>query len=170
MTYRSLLHLAGAALLTAAVTACSSGDGEATDTMTMATPSTMPAPGDSAAMPASGGEGGALVANVDSVLTAANQSGGLTGIAPAVAVPLIQRIEDMLDATDSEPLDQMATDLERLREQLGATQINGAELGTTLSSLADKVNAYAPTAPSAVQGPLQQLATALTEAAGRVRQ
>ena len=169
MTHRSLLHLAGAALLVATA-ACSSGDGETSDTMTMAAPSTMPAPVDSTAMATAPDAGGALVANVDSVLTAANASGGLTGIAPAVAIPIIQRIEDMLDATDVEPLDQMATDLERLREQLGASTIDGAALGTTLASLAEKVNAYAPTAPSAVQGPLQQVGAALTEAAGRVRQ
>lgn len=166
MTHRTLLYLTGTVLLSATVVACGGGDAEMSDTMTMTPPATV-APAPAADDPAMGG---ALVANVDSVLTAANASGGLTGIAPSVAVPIIQRIEDMLDATDNEQLDSVSDDLERLREQLGASTFDGAAVGTTLASLADKVNAYAPTAPAAVQGPLQQLGTALTDAAQRVRQ
>lgn len=127
--------------------------GAMTDTGTMA-----PAPmaGDTMAM--AGGD--QLVADTDSVIAGAQAPGGITSIPPAVAIPIIQRIEDALDATNVEPLDEIATDLESLREEL-AGDVNAADVSAILVRLGEKVTAYAPQAGVA-QERLTTLGGALT--------
>lgn len=104
--------------------------------------------------------GDMLVADTDSVIAGAQTSGGITSIPPAVAVPIIQRIEDALDATNVEALDEIATDLESLREELGG-DINGADVSAILVRLGEKVTAYAPQS-GAAQERLTTLGNALT--------
>ena len=154
--------LVPATLCTLALTlaACGGGDAEMdTAGAMMDTGMMAPAPmaGDTMAM--AGGD--QLVADTDSVIAGAQSSGGITSIPPAVAVPIIQRIEDALDATNVEPLDEIATDLEALREELGG-DVNGGEIGTILVRLGDRVTAYAPQAPAAAQERLRTLGSALT--------
>ena len=137
------------------------GDAAETDTAgaMMDTAMMTPAP---APMAADSGAAGAemLVADVDSVIAGAQTPGGITSIPPAVAVPIIQRIEDALDATNVEPLDEIAPDLESLREELGG-DVNGAEVGAILVRLGEKVTAFAPQAGVA-QERLTTLGGALT--------
>lgn len=140
------------------------GDAAETDTTMADTGMMAPAPmaADGATDSAAGGAGGEmLVADVDSVIAGAQTSGGITSIPPAIAVPIIQRIEDALDATNVEPLDEIATDLESLREELGG-DVNGADVSAILVRLGEKVTAYAPQAPAAAQERLTTLGTALT--------
>lgn len=136
------------------------GDAADTDTagVMMDTGMMAPAPmaGDTMAM--AGGD--QLVADTDSVIAGAQTPGGITSIPPAVAVPIIQRIEDALDATNVEPLDEIATDLESLREELGG-DANGGEIGEILVRLGEKVTAYAPQS-GAAQDRLTTLGNALT--------
>lgn len=136
------------------------GDAADTDTagVMMDTGMMAPAPmaGDTMAM--AGGD--QLVADTDSVIAGAQTPGGITSLAPAVAVPIIQRIEDALDATNVEPLDEIATDLESLREEL-AGDVNGGEIGEILVRLGEKVTAYAPQS-GAAQDRLTTLGNALT--------
>ena len=151
-----------AALCALALTlAACGGDAAETDTAgaMMDTGMMAPAPmaGEQAA-PAGGAD--MLVADTDSVIAGAQTPGGITSIPPAVAVPIIQRIEDALDATNVEPLDEIATDLEALREELGG-DVNGAEVGAILVRLGDKVTAYAPQS-GAAQERLTTLGNALT--------
>ena len=150
--------------LALALAACG-GDAAETDTAgaMMDTGMMAPAPmaADTAAMGgAAGGATDMLVADVDSVIAGAQTPGGITSIPPAVAVPIIQRIEDALDATNVEALDEIATDLESLREELGG-DVNGAEVGAILVRLGDKVTAFAPQAGVA-QERLTTLGGALT--------
>ena len=139
------------------------GDAAETDTAgaMMDTGMMAPAPmaGDTMAGGAAAG-GEQLVADVDSVIAGAQTSGGITSIPPAVAVPIIQRIEDALDATNVEPLDEIATDLEALREELGG-DVNGADVSAILVRLGEKVTAYAPQS-GAAQERLTTLGNALT--------
>ena len=137
------------------------GDAAETDTAAMMDTGMM-APAPATADPMAGAAGGEmLVADVDTVIAGAQAQGGLTSIPPAVAVPIIQRIEDALDATNVEPLDQVAADLEALREELGG-DANGAEIGAILVRMGERVTAYAPQAPAAAQERLTTLGNALT--------
>ena len=138
------------------------GDAAETDTAgaMMDTGMMAPAPmaGDTMAGAAAGGD--QLVADTDSVIAGAQTPGGITSIPPAVAVPIIQRIEDALDATNVEPLDAIATDLEALREELGG-DANANDISTILVRMGEKVTAYAPQS-GAAQERLTTLGNALT--------
>ena len=105
--------------LVVGLVACGGGDTATTDTASVAatTPAadTM-ATGATGSMSASGStQAGtdSLVADVQTAVSAAE--GGLTKVPAATAVALIQRIEDRLDATNVPALDDIATDLEKLR-------------------------------------------------------
>ncbi|CAA9319727.1 MAG: hypothetical protein AVDCRST_MAG11-1937 [uncultured Gemmatimonadaceae bacterium] len=79
------------------------------------------------------------LAEVDTVIVTASR--GLTAIPVTIAVPLIQRLEDRLDATNVEPLDQIASELEELREELGKTPVDGRRVGTILLDLGNRTSA-----------------------------
>lgn len=154
--------LASATLCTLALTlAACGGDAAETDTAGAMMDTGMMAPAPMAADTmgtAAGGE--MLVADTDSVIAGAQAAGGITSLAPAVAIPIIQRIEDALDATNVEPLDEIATDLESLREELGG-DVNAADVSAILVRLGEKVTAYAPQS-GAAQERLTTLGNALT--------
>ena len=158
------LPFLGCALAIGHASACGGGDAGDADSIAAADSAAMAAPvapADTMAMPpAAGDTAGTLAADVDTVAAAAER--GLTSLAPAVAIPIIQRIEDALDATNVEALDEMATDLESLREELDDDTIDGSEVGNILTRLGGKVTAYAPTAPEAVRAKLTTLGASLT--------
>ena len=106
------------------------------------------------------------LAQVDTVIITASR--GLTAIPANIAVPLIQRLEDRLDATDVEPLDQIATEMEELREELATTPIDGRRVGTILLDLGNRTNAVGGNAQiaGAMAPRLTELGDLLT-AAGR---
>ena len=79
------------------------------------------------------------VAQIDSVITTAGRD--ITQIPANIAVPLIQRLEDRLDATNIEPLDQIASGLEELREELGKSPVDGKRVGTILIDVGNRTNA-----------------------------
>lgn len=109
-----------------------------------------------------------VLADVDSVT--ARGSVGLTGLAPAAAIAIIQRIEDRLDASNVEPLDVIATDLEKLREALGRQAIDAGEVSPILRRLHERTMAVAndPNLAGAAAPRLTQLGTMLLEAADRL--
>lgn len=150
-----------AALCALALTlAACGGDAAETDTAGAMMDTGMMAPAPMAADTGAMVGGDMLVADVDSVIAGAQTPGGITSLPPAVAVPIIQRIEDALDATNVEALDEIATDLEALREELGG-DVNAGEVSAILVRLGEKVTAYAPQAGIA-QERLTTLGGALT--------
>ena len=159
-----ILPTLGWALALGAVVACSGGDTDEMDTMAADT-TAMAAPAaaatDTMAGMAPAGDASMLAADVDTVAAAAER--GLTNLAPAVAVPLIERIERSLAGTGDASLGAVATDLGRLRTALGGGEGN---IGEILTELGNKVTAYAPTAPEAVRARLTTLGTALTTQGG----
>lgn len=169
-SHRPLLIAASAILLAGAV-ACGGDDPAMTDTLAVP-------PGDtlSATQPAPivGGDTTPLsdpstVAALDSVVAAGDR--GLTSLAPAVAIPLIQRLEDRLDASNIEALDEIATDLESLREELDDDTIDGPDVGDILTRLGQKTTAVAGNAQlaGAAAGTLQRLGQMLTQAGQQLK-
>lgn len=156
-------------LALALVTACGGGDDAATtDTSSMAIAPADTMMGASAtATPAAGGS--TLVTDVETVVTQ-GEGQGLTAIPVATALPIIQRIEDQLDATDAEPLDEIATDLEKLREALGKSSVQGTEVAGILRGLGQKTTAVAGNAQvaGAAAPMLTRLGTLLTTSADKL--
>lgn len=106
-------------------------------------------------------------AQLDSIATAAN-GGGLTSLAPAVAVPLIRSLEEKLDATEDAALDDIADELEKLREELDGSKIEPPEIANILERLGPKVQQVAARG-GAAQGSLESIARALTAAVPTLR-
>ncbi|MGZ8378217.1 MAG: hypothetical protein ACXW61_16885 [Gemmatirosa sp.] len=157
------------------VAACGGGsDTAATDSATGMTTGAMAS--DSAGMMAPGtataGTPGSLsdastVAQLDSVATAARS--GLTSLAPAIAVPLIQSLEDKLDASNNPALTDIAKDLEKLREELNdAGGVNGGDVASILERLGPKVTSVASQG-GAASGTLTAIGNELTRAATQLR-
>ena len=144
--------LAGAAFVVAIAAACSNNDNEVPvrlDTGTAvggnastpgATPQANPVvPGadrPGATQPVSDP---VTLAEIDTVIITASR--GITAIPTAIAIPLIQRLEDRLDATNVEPLDQIASEMEELREELGKSPIDRRRVGTILLDLGNRTSA-----------------------------
>ena len=153
--------------LVAGLTACGGSDTATTDTASVA--ATTPAADTMSAAGGMGASGSAqagtdsLVADVQTAVSAAE--GGLTKVPVATAVALVQRIEDRLDATDVPALDDIASDLEKLREELGESTINRGDGGTILVRLGTKTTAVSNDAAVAgsAAAPLQRLGTLLGE-------
>lgn len=153
----------------ALVSACGGGDNAAADSLARADSMAATTPAMTDSMP--GGAVGSLAdpsttAQIDSIATAA--SGGLTSIAPAIAVPLIRSLEQKLDATEDPALDDIADELEKLREELEGGDINGGDIASILERLGPKVQAVAPRA-GAAQSQLTAIANALTSAVPTLR-
>lgn len=106
------------------------------------------------------------VAQIDSVATAANA--GLTSLSPAVAVPLIRSLEEKLDASEDPALDDIADELEKLREELDGSKIEPPEIANILERLGPKVQQVAARG-GAAQGSLETIARALTAAVPTLR-
>jgi hypothetical protein len=106
------------------------------------------------------------VAQIDSVATAANN--GLTSLSPAVAVPLIRSLEEKLDASEDAALDDIADELEKLREELDGSKIEPPEIANILERLGPKVQQVAARG-GAAQGSLETIARALTAAVPTLR-
>jgi hypothetical protein len=103
---------------------------------------------------------------IDSVVTAARA--GLTSLAPSVAVPLIQRLEDKLDNSNDPALTDIAKDLEKLREELADDTVDGPDVASILERLGPKVTNAAGNAGAAA-GTLRELGQQLTQAATQLR-
>ena len=145
----------------ALVSACGGGDNATADSLAAGMDSMAAAP----AMAGSLGDP-STAAQIDSIATAA--SGGLTSIPAAVAVPLIRSLEQKLDATEDPALDDIADELEKLREELDGGDINGGDIANILERLGPKVQAVAPRA-GAAQAQLTAIANALTSAVPTLR-
>ncbi|MDF1505915.1 hypothetical protein [Roseisolibacter sp. H3M3-2] len=126
--------------------------------------------GDSAGMMAPGTGAGTTAslsdantgAQLDSVATAAR--GGLTSLAPAVAIPLIQSIEDKLDNSNDPALTDIAKDLEKLREELNDDTPDGPDIANILERLGPKVTNVASKG-GAASGTLTAIGSELSKAA-----
>lgn len=152
----------------ALASACGGSDDAATDSLAGRTDSmgaTTGTTGTAAATGAGSLADPGTVAQIDSIATAA--SGGLTAIPVAVAVPLIRSLEQKLDASEDEALDDIADELEKLREELDG-DINGGEVANILERLGPKVAAVAPRA-GAAGAQLTAIANALTAAVPTLR-
>lgn len=150
----------------ALVTACGEKEAATTDTMSMRTDSMAATPGMAAPTTGAGSLADpSTAAQIDSIATAAG--GGLTAIPPALAVSLIRSLEQKLDATEDPALDDIADELEKLREELGG-DINGGDVANILERLGPKVQAVAPRA-GAAQAQLTAIASALTAAVPTLR-
>jgi hypothetical protein len=114
--------------------------------------------------PAAAAGGAMLVAQVDSVIAAAEA--GLTSMEPAQAATLLGSIATQLDGANDPALSSIATDLRALRTQLGATPLDAAAVGRSLTAVGDKVETAAATRTGDVQTKLMRLAT-LLETSGR---
>ena len=159
------------ALAGVAVSACGDRGAEGTDTS-----AAIAAAGDSAVAAATP-EGGVMepgtatttnasladpstVTDLDQTVTAAE--GGLTKLAPAAAIAIIQRFEDKLDNSNDPDLTDIAKDLEKLREELGDDTVDGEDTSDILKRLGEKVTKVAakPGAPAQ----LTRLGSALSSA------
>lgn len=159
------------ALFLAAV-ACGGEKREGTDTAAAAS-APVPATSDSAPGAMAPGTGTATstasladastAPQLDSVATAAK--GGLTSLAPAVAVPLIQSLEDKLDNSNDPALTDIAKDLEKLREELQDDTVDGRDVGEILRRLGPKVTTVASKG-GAASGTLTAIGSELTKAGG----
>ena len=160
-----------ACAIVVAVAACSKAEDTAatTDTAAMTTPSAA-VTGDSAGMMAPGTAAGTTSslsdpstgAQLDSIATAAK--GGLTSLPAAVAVPLIQSLEDKLDNSNDPALTDIAKDLEKLREELSDDTVDGGDVSEILARLGPKVTNVAGKG-GAASGTLQAIGSELTKAA-----
>jgi hypothetical protein len=104
------------------------------------------------------------MAQVDTVIITASR--GLTAIPTNIAIPLIQRLEERLDDTDVEPLDQIADGLEDLREELEKQPVDGKRVGTILIDVGNRTSAVGASQQIAGAGgpKITQLGELLTEA------
>ena len=160
-----------ACAIVVAVAACSKANDTAatTDTALTTTPSAA-VTGDSAGVMAPGTAAGTTASlsdpstgpQLDSIATAAK--GGLTSLAPAVAVPLIQSLEDKLDNSNDPALTDIAKDLEKLREELSDDTVDGGDVSEILGRLGPKVTNVASKG-GAASGTLQAIGAELTRAA-----
>ena len=114
------------------------------------------------AMGRSGAADSGLVAQLDSVNTAAKA--GLTNLPAAAAVSLIQGIETRLRGTRNAGLRSIAADLASLRSELGQSTINGRRVGTILSRVGPKVTRVAGTQSGALRTTLRSVGSELTSA------
>lgn len=105
-------------------------------------------------------------AQIDSLAAAA--SNGITSLSPAVAVPLIRSLEEKLDASEDAALDDIADELEKLREELDGSKIEPPEIANILERLGPKVQQVAARG-GAAQGSLETIARALTAAVPTLR-
>lgn len=106
----------------------------------------------------------ALVAQLDSVNTAAKA--GLTSLPASVAGPLLESLQNKLQATGRVPLQSIATDLGALRTELAGSTVNGGRVGAILRRVGPKVTAVAASQSGAVRTMLREIGRELT-AAGR---
>ena len=171
----AMRRASAACAIVVAVAACSKANDTAATTDTgMATTPSAAVTGDSADVMAPGTAAGTTAslsdpstgAQLDSVATAAK--GGLTSLAPSVAVPLIQSIEDKLDNSNDPALTDIAKDLEKLREELSDDTISGADVASILERLGPKVTTVAANAGPA-QSTLQAIGSELSRAATQLR-
>jgi hypothetical protein len=171
-TVRRASMACAAALL---VAACGGGNDTAATTDTGMAAGTGTIAGDSAGVMAPGTAAGTTAslsdpstsAQLDSVATAARS--GLTSLAPAVAVPLIQSIEDKLDNSNDPALTDIAKDLEKLREELNdAGGVNGGDVANILERLGPKVT-NAASKGGAASGTLTAIGSELSKAATALR-
>lgn len=177
------LRLASTAALAAALlVACGGERTEGTDTSaaiaaagdSMAGAAAAAVTPDSAGMMAPGTAAGTTAsladpstgAQLDSIATAAR--GGLTSLAPAVAVPLIRSLEDKLDNSNDPALTDIAKDLEKLREELDDDTVDGGDVAEILERLGPKVTGAAGKG-GAASGTLQAIGSELTKAATQLR-
>ena len=160
-----------AAALVGVATAACGGGGEGTDTsaaiaaagdtaVAAATPdSGMMEPGTATATNASLADP-STVTDLDQTVSAAE--GGLTKLAPAAAIAIIQRFEDKLDNSNDPALTDIAKDLEKLREELKDDTVDGGDTGDILKRLGEKVTKVAAKPGSPAQ--LNRLGAALSSA------
>jgi hypothetical protein len=127
--------------------ACGGTDDTTTADTTAATADTGAlAPGSAAGTRASLADA-STAAQIDSAVTAAQR--GLTSLAPSAAITLIRSLEEKLDNSNDPELTDIATDLEKLREELDDDTIDGEDVGEILKRLGPKVTKAAPKAGDA---------------------
>ena len=168
---RKITHVATLALALT-VAACGGKDAEGTDTSAALANGATTTTDSATAMAPSGGMGAGTLADastgaqLDSVATAARS--GLTSLAPAVAVPLLQSLEDKLDASNDPELTDIAKDLEKLREELQDDTPTGSDIANILERLGPKVTKAAPKG-GAASGTLTAIGAELTKAAAALK-
>lgn len=104
------------------------------------------------------------VAQIDTVILTAGRN--ITQIPTNIAVPLLQRLEERLDATKTPPLTQIADGLGDLRGELGKDKIDGKRVGSILLDLGNRTSAVGGNRQiaGAASDRLTQLGELLTQA------
>jgi hypothetical protein len=116
--------------------------GESTDAPTMQVDS---ASAYNVAAPDSAGAGAQPVeSQLDATVGAAQQ--GLTSLAPATAVALINGFQSFLSGSDNPALTDIANDLNTLKGELSKPQVDGKAVGPILNQLGRKTITVAPSA------------------------
>lgn len=100
-----------------------------------------------------------LAAHLDSAVTAAEA--GLVGMPAARTRTLLQGLEEQLDAAGTPALAALGTQFATLRTQLGATPVDSAQVGRTMTELSARIDAAVTSAPADVQAQLRRLGSAL---------
>jgi hypothetical protein len=174
-TTGSLRRASAACALVLAATACSKAeDGAATIDTAAANTAAGAVTADSAGAMAPGTAAGTTASladastgpQLDSIATAAK--GGLTALPAAVAVPLIQSLEDKLDNSNDPALTDIAKDLEKLREELSDDTVDGGDVSEILGRLGPKVTAVAGKGGPA-SGTLTAIGAELTKAGASLK-
>ena len=118
-----------------------------------------------AADPAARAGGAMLSARLDSVIAEAES--GLATMEPAQAATLLGSIATELDAAGDTTLAAIATDLRAVRTQLGATPLDSAQVGRSLTAASDRLETAAAGRTGDAQAKLSRLATVLERSARR---
>ena len=164
MASRTLL----AAALSASVVACSKGETDGTDTTAVATSAGTVT--DSGVTTGAGtGVGPAstnnlndpsTVTQLDAIISAAE--GGLTSLPGSAAIAAIDPIREKLHNSGQPTLESIADDLDKLKDELDESKIDGRKVGGILNTMGPKVTTASSTPGAPAQ--LSRLGTLLTTA------
>ena len=155
------------AALVASVAACSGGDKDGADTTTVATTPAGTVTDTGATTGTGTGVGPAATNNlndpstvtqVDAIISAAES--GLTSLSGSAAIAAIDPIREKLHNSGQPNLESIADDLDKLKDELDESRIDGRKVGAILNTIGPKVTtaASAPGAPPQ----LSRLGTLLT--------
>ncbi|GJG84959.1 hypothetical protein tb265_01400 [Gemmatimonadetes bacterium T265] len=110
--------------------------------------------------PSSGAADTTLVAQLDSVNTAAKA--GLTNLAPSAAASLVGSIQSKLSGSSNPALRSISGDLAALQTELSASTVNGPRVGAILRRLGQKTTRVAVTQSGAVASTLREIGSQLS--------
>ena len=93
---------------------------------------------------------------------------GVTNIPPQAAVTNIDGWIAQLQASNNPELEQIADNLQQLRDMLSSGNLDGQVIGQLLTMLGGQTTSAAASADPGVQGQLQELGRLLSQAGGQL--